>query len=228
MSSAPLSYWKAGQEDRETRIFISYRYDGDEALYDGVLAALTSQGHAIQDISLNKEDLLTGPRGGDRPKMEVQAEVAARIFTADLLIAPSRPAAGKSEWVTWEVALAAIGYGVPVLFVKEQDLTNNTWMVQEIRQLNLPHRVAERSTADIVRNAIDLIGGRPRWAVRQEEPDQTKRFRGPPQRVRDRVLAKFPYKPRLAAGPDAAPAGKGGLFGLFKGKPGGDADAPSS
>jgi hypothetical protein len=202
MSSVPLTYWTPGQEERQTRIFVSHRFGRDEALYDSVVDALRRQGHAIQDISLSDDRKVTGPRGGHLPRLEVQAEVAARIYTCDLLIAPSRPGTTRSEWVTWEVQLAAVGYGVPVLFVEEKDSRYHASLVSQIADLGLPHAVAGRTTAEIVRNAIALIGGRPQWDVRQSETDPTKRFRGPPQAARDSVLRRFPFQARLAA-PDA-------------------------
>ncbi|MFZ4121601.1 MAG: TIR domain-containing protein [Caulobacterales bacterium] len=197
MTSEPFVYWKPGDEERQIRVFISHRYDRDKQVYDDVLHALRAERHVVQDISLTAADKLTGPRGGPRPDLEIQAEIAARIYTSDLLIASSRPGTGTSEWLSWEVGLAAIGYGVPVLFVKEHDMTYQTKLVREIAGMGLPHRVAERRTDDIVRKAVELIDGRPDWGVRFEEEGPKVRFRGPTQTARDSVREKLPFTPRL-------------------------------
>ena len=196
MNTAPLWYWDPKRDGhRRWRIFISHRHQTDRALYDDVLQTLMRQGHAVQDMSLPENKTISGPKGGQLPAMEIQAQVAARIYTSDLLVAPSRPGATRSEWVTWEVQLAAVGYGVPVLFVREPDLTYNTSLVAEMAKLGLTHAVAERNTQDIVRKAVDLSPARPRWAMRLEEPDQGLAFRGPPQQARDKIMAQFPFQP---------------------------------
>jgi hypothetical protein len=114
MANAHLPFWN-GDEDREIRVFISHRFEADSVLYDEALAKLRSQGHAIQDMSLNVDTLIRGPNGGQRPLLEIKAQVAARIYTSDILMAPARPATTRSEWLSWEIELAAVGYGLPVL-----------------------------------------------------------------------------------------------------------------
>jgi hypothetical protein len=193
----PFQYWTPGSEDRAIRVFISHRYASDRALYDTVIDKLQRQGHAIQDLSLNEQQQLQGPNGGEVPEMSLQAVIAARIYSADLLIAPSRPRTSRSEWLVWEVQLAAISYGVPVLFVNEPGLVNQTRLVSEIARLGLPYAVCGQVSEEIVRKAIDLVKGRPDWAVRQEETDPSLRFRGPPPAARDTVMRQFPYTPRL-------------------------------
>ena len=198
-TTQPLVYWKPGEEERQIRVFISHRWGKDRDLYDNMLRTLRSQGHGIQDISLSEDLKMQGPRGGDLPRMEIQAEVAARIYTADLLIAPSRPAAGKSDWVTWEVQLAAVGYGVPILFVKESEARYNSSLVSQVAAIGVPHALAVRTTESVVRAAIELVNGRPVWGFREREPDPTIRYRGPLQTMRESVLRRFPLQPRLAA-----------------------------
>lgn len=219
MSSEAFSYWKpGGDEERQIRVFISHRWGGDRELYTRVLETLRSQGHAIQDISLSEELQMRGPRGGDLPKMEIQAEVAARIYTADLLIAPSKPAVSRSDWVTWEVQLAAVGYGVPILFVKEAEARYNSRLVSEVAAIGAPHALAVRTTESIVRAAIQLVNGRPVWGFREAEPDPTLRFRGPPRAVRDSVLKRFPLTPRLAALAQTPPPVKPSIWDRLTGK----------
>lgn len=197
MATAPFEYWQPGSEERQLRIFISHRFGKDQDLYDQVIRALESNGFSVQDMSLSVEQVMAGPRGGDLPKLNIQAEIAARIYTSDALIAPSRPAVTRSQWVSWEVQLAAIGYGLPILFVNERGQQRRTRLVSEVANLELPHSVSERSSQAIVEKLIKLINGRPTWAMRQDETDTNLRFRGPPAFARADVLKRFPFHPRL-------------------------------
>jgi len=213
-----LEYWSPGSEERQLRIFISHRYGKDETLYDGVIRAL-SDNFSVQDISLSANQYMAGPRGGELPKLEVQAEVAARIYTSDVLIAPSRVGASLSKWVTWEVQLAAVGYGVPILFVNERkDQKLKTSLVSQVRQLDLAHSVCNREVTEIARGVAGLVDARPTWAMRQEETDQHLRFRGPPLQARDEVLKRFPFQPRLAPTDDESPPQKRNLWRFFSGR----------
>jgi hypothetical protein len=196
MANAHLPFWN-GDEDREIRVFISHRFEADSVLYDEALAKLRSQGHAIQDMSLNVDTLIRGPNGGQRPLLEIKAQVAARIYTSDILMAPARPATTRSEWLSWEIELAAVGYGLPVLFIKEPELENNTRFIAEIRGLNLRHEVAERRPEDIVPKTIRLLGGRPSWKVRFDETESKRVFRGPPPEQLRQVMSVLPYLPRI-------------------------------
>jgi hypothetical protein len=198
MTSTPLSYWKPGSEERRLRIFISHRYEQDEALYTEVIAALNNQGFAVQDVSLSASHQMAGPRGGELPKLEIQAGIAARIYTSDILIAPSRVGVGRSEWVTWEVQLAAVGYAIPILFVDQgEDQQRRAALVSEVADLGLPHEVCNPVAQEIVPSVIKLVGGRPNWSVREKEDDKLIRYRGPPASARDDVLKKFPFEARL-------------------------------
>ncbi len=200
MSSKPLPFWKPGAEERKLRIFISHRYEHDDTLYSEVIAALNSQGFDVQDVSLSAAQQMAGPRGGELPKLKIQAEIAARIYTSDILIAPSRVGAGRSEWVTWEVQLAAIGYAIPILFVDQgEDQQRRNALVSEVADVGLPYAVCNPKAQEIVPNVIKLVGGRPYWAMRESEEDQLVRYRGPPASARDSVLKKIPFEARLAA-----------------------------
>lgn len=213
MTSTPLSYWKPGSEERKLRIFISHRYENDDELYEKVRSALNSQGFDVQDVSLSAKEQMAGPRGGDLPKLEIQANIAARIYTSDILIAPSRVGAGRSEWVTWEVQLAAIGYAIPILFVDHgEDQQRRTALVSEVASLGLPHAVCGRVAHEIVPNVIKLVGGRPDWTMRDREDDRVIRYRGPLPSARDDVLKKFPFEARLSAYEPAAPEPKKGFW----------------
>lgn len=217
MTTTPFSYWEpGGEEERKLRVFISHRYGSDKALYDEVLLALERSGFSVQDVSLSVEQVLAGPRGGQLPKLQVQAEIAARIYTSDIVIAPSRPAVTRSQWVTWEVQLAAIGYGIPILFVNQRNQQRSTKLVTEVASMNLSHRVCQPESSHIVRSIAELVGNtRPRWGVRQEESDGALQFRGPAMSALHEVMRKHPYRPRLAPIERPPPPPKRGFWELF-------------
>ena len=218
MEAAPFEYWTPGGEERQLRIFISHRYGHDEALYNGVIDALHREGFSVQDMSLSASQAMAGPRGGALPKLEVQAEVAARIYTSDVLIAPSRAGVSRSQWVTWEVQLAAIGYGIPILFVNQRNQQRKTSLVSQVDALGLPYAACNPVTWEIARNVAQLVDTRPNWAMRQDEPENTIRFRGPPPAARNDVLRKFPFQPRLAPPAPLSPPPKRSLWSLISGR----------
>ncbi len=217
MTTAPFEYWQPGSEERQLRIFISHRFGKDQALFDQVIRALESNGFSVQDMSLSAVQAMSGPRGGDLPKLTIQAEIAARIYTSDVLIAPSGAGVTKSDWVSWEVQLAAIGYGLPILFVSEKSQQRRTRWVSEVADLELPHAICERNSQAIVENLIRLLNGRPHWAMRQEETDAKIRFRGPPAFARSDVLKRFPFQPRLPPRPLDEPTSRRGFWSFLGG-----------
>jgi hypothetical protein len=215
MTSTPLSYWKPGDEERRLRVFISHRHDRDEKLYGEVIEALNREGFAVQDMSLPASQVMRGPRGGKKPKLEIQAEIAARIYTSDVVIAPSSAGVSKSEWVTWEVQLASVGYGIPVLFINQKDQKYSTYLLSQVEDLGLDCASCKPLTHEIVSNIIRLAKGRPNWGMRQEEPDNLIRYRGPPVVARNEVLKKFPFQPRLSAPPEPIPPPKRSTWPKF-------------
>lgn len=198
MTTTPFRYWEPSDGERQLRVFISHRYGDDEELYNKVLADLTRNGFAVQDLSLSVQQMRRGPRGGRLSELEIQSEVAARIYTSDIVIAPSRPGVSRSQWVTWEVRLAAIAYSIPILFVNQRGQQRSTQLVADVGALELPHAVCEPVIENISRKVAELVSTRPRWGMRQEEPDASIRFRGPTIAARNNVLAKFPMKSRFA------------------------------
>ena len=218
MTTAPLTYWTPGSEERRLRIFISHRFGHDEALYYEVISSLNRSGFSVQDMSLSAKQIMAGPKGGALPKLEIQAQVAARIYTSDVMIAPSAAGVSRSDWVTWEVQLAAVGYSIPILFVNKRGQKLKTSLVKQVEALELAHAVCDPDASKITANVIRLVEGRPYWAMRQEETDQTIRFRGPPRSARDNVLRKFPFQPRLVDPDPLPPPPKRGFWGFLSGR----------
>jgi hypothetical protein len=219
MTSVPLQYWEPGSEERRLRIFISHRYGDDERLYNETINALYRNGFAVQDVSLPASQFMSGPRGGRLPKLEIQSEIAARIYTADIMIAPSRVATSRSQWVSWEVQLAAIGYGIPILFVSERGQRRSTRLVTEVADLNLPHEACDPEAHEIARSVAELVSPWPKAGMRQMEEDASIKFRGPPSTALAEVLKKHPFEPRLTPPPGYVPnPSKPGFWGWLNGK----------
>jgi len=206
MTTTPFTYWTPADGERQLRVFISHRYGDDQAFYDQVIADLGRNGFAVQDMSLSMDQLRRGPRGGRVSELEIQAEVAARIYTSDVVIAPSRPGVSRSHWVTWEVRLAAVAYSIPILFVNQKNQQRSTQLVADVGDLDLPHAVCEPVIADISRSVAQLVSTRPTWAMRQDEPDPVFQFRGPTASARSNVLTKFPLRSRFAPVEQTEPA----------------------
>lgn len=202
-TTLPLPFWKQSDgEERQLRVFISHRYGDDKPFYDGVITALNRAGFSVQDMSLTEDKQKKGPRGGRLPDLTIQAEIAARIYTSDVFIAPSAVAVAWSPWLTWEVQTATIGYGVPALFVNKLGQKKKAQLVTDVAKLGLPCRVCERETRQIVSSVAELVTTRPTWAVRLRETDPNLRFRGPPDAVLTAIMAQTPYLARL---PDPEP-----------------------
>jgi hypothetical protein len=218
-TTTPLEYWKPGSEERCLRIFVSHRWDKDDALYSDVMDVLRRQGFAVQDMSLSAKQVMKGPRGGELPKLTIQSEIAARIYTSDILIAPSRPASSRSQWVTWEVQLALVGYGIPVLFVNFTDQQRKTRLVSEAEAIGAKHGVCDPTSTQIARGVAELVG-HPTWGVRRDEGESAIRYRGPLASQCDDVMLRFPFRARLADFDPPPPPPKRGLWDVITGRRG--------
>jgi hypothetical protein len=195
MGSPGFEYWQPGYEERRLRIFFSHRHEQDHALYDQVMRALEENGVSAQDVSCPASQAMSGPRGSELPGVIVQAEIAARIYTSDLVIVASH-AVSHSHWVRWEVELAAIAYGLPILFVTDNSHPRRERLVSDLATLELSHAACDANPQSVVVNVLRLINSTPNWSMRQEETDANIRFRGPPASARTAVLRKFPFLPR--------------------------------
>jgi len=214
-TTTPLQYWQPGAEERQLRVFISHRYDKDETLYDSVIEALNRQGFSVQDLSLTKDKQKKGPRGGKLPTLAIQAEIAARIYSSDVFIAPSGVAVSWSPWLTWEIQTATVNYGVPAIFVGKPDQKYNAQLVSDMGKVGLASRICDRNAREIVSSISELVTTRPKWAVRTSETDPNLRFRGPTRIALDAVMTQTPYHPRLADYAPPVAVKKRRIFGMF-------------
>lgn len=117
---------------RYLRVFFSHRWQEDGYLHK--LLAAEFENFQIEDMSLSEERRMLGARGGMVDEVKIKREIAARIYASDILIAPSTKAAIKSrrikadkeyveietDWISWEIQIAAICFNIPVLFVDER------------------------------------------------------------------------------------------------------------
>lgn len=214
-TTMPLQYWQPGAEERQLRVFISHRWGDDRALYTEVIQALNQQGFSVQDMSLTEDKQKKGPKGGKLPELTIQAEIAARIYTSDVFVAPSRVAVAWSPWLTWEVQLATVGYGIPALFVSAREQKKQAQLVSDVAKLGLPHRVCLRDTRQIVSSISELVSTRPKYAVRIEELDPNYRFRGPTRSMLDSIMTREPYSARFKDYAPPVVEKKRGIFGIF-------------
>jgi hypothetical protein len=194
-----LRYWSPG-ENRRLRLFFSHRWDRDSELYEGAIRSLANNPlvGTVQDLSVPRDGRIQGPRGGSVGEHVLLREIACRIYTSDLMIAPSRPGAGNNEWVSWEVETAALCYSIPVLFVREPDAVNNAQLVSGLRSAGARVDVCGRSAAEIAFSAVKLLMIPKNRGVIEAPASGGPEYRGPLESALDNVLKTHPYQPTLA------------------------------
>jgi len=115
--------------NRRLRVFVSHRWKEDGELHR--ILRTDFENFQIEDMSLSEDRRMLGARGGMVDEIRIKRELAARIYASDILIAPSTKAALKprkvrsegeyveieTDWISWEIQIAAICFNIPVLFV---------------------------------------------------------------------------------------------------------------
>ena len=191
-----FQYWEPGETYRRIRIFFSHRYGDDERLYEETLERLRLTGYAVQDLSLTEDQKIQGPRAGKVSELRISREISARIYSSDILIAPSSKAIAGSDWISWEIELASICYNVPVLFVdRRPDVKRRTSLLSELRDAGAKVDCAEPNALSIA-NSLARLAGSSYRAVSFEEADERSLFRGPLRPTLHQVMKRFPYQPR--------------------------------
>jgi hypothetical protein len=192
-----LEYWKPGKSYRMLRVFMSHRWVAeDQKLYGDVFTELGKMGLKYQDMSLDRSRKIQGPRGGDVNDFELSRLIAARIFSSDIVIAPSRRGAGQSDWIAWEVELAAIAYSLPVLFVDhDHDVQRRNFLVSSLKAAGATFDVAEPSPYAIAGKAMRLVNPDIFAGVRMPESyERTEIYRGPLQSALTEIMLQYPYQ----------------------------------
>lgn len=148
---------------RPIGVFVSHRWEYDRETRD-LLAEFNHapSGIRIEDHSLPKEERITSPRGKNVADIRVKAEIARRMRMADVVVAPSIAMRNPSDWVMWELELAALGMQKPILFVDHvQDLKLPTRLIAALRREGA--RVARarwtsNRTVDLTRALYRVLG----------------------------------------------------------------------
>jgi hypothetical protein len=198
MTSGPeqarLEYWKEG-ERRKLRVFMSHRWDTDDAdLYGKIFKHLGEQGFSVQDLSLAQDQKVSGPRGGSVADMKISREIAARIYSSDILLVPSRVGAGLSDWIKWEVELASIAYDIPVLLIDHTNDIQRRSFVAELNAINARFEVVGAQALEIAYAVATLVFP-PYQAVEVKATAPTRLYRGPRPQILHDVMNRFPYEP---------------------------------
>jgi hypothetical protein len=191
---ARLEYWTEG-ERRKLRVFMSHRWDTDDAeLYETVIKHLGEQGYSVQDLSLAQGQKVSGPRGGSVAEMEISREIAARIYSSDILLVPSRVGAGLNDWIKWEVELAAVAYDIPVLLIDHTNDIHRRSFVAELRAINARFEVVGAQALQIAYAVAKLVFP-PFQSVEMKATTPTRLYRGPRPQILHDVMNRFPYEP---------------------------------
>ncbi|GEM_PF-5837709 len=177
---------ESSMQRRSLRVFVSHRYEKDADLHD--FFATKFDGFEIQDLSLDASKALQSPRSGSIDELTIKQEIAARIFQADIVIAPSNVKAGRSRWIPWEIETAAICYNIPVLFVDRRDnVQRRNHLYNRLKKLGA--KVAKSTTSpEQVLTAISMIFDESILDYRdvQSEMEETRLNREP--RLSNRIL----------------------------------------
>jgi hypothetical protein len=191
---ARLEYWREG-ERRKLRVFMSHRWDTEDTeLYEAVIKRLREQGYSVQDLSLAQGQKVSGPRGGSVAGMTISREIAARIYSSDILLVPSRVGAGLSDWIVWEVELASIAYDIPVLLIDHSNDMQRRSFVAQLKAINARFEVVGPQALEIAFAVANLVFD-PHQAVETKATAPTRLYRGPQQQILDQVMVHFPYEP---------------------------------
>lgn len=115
----PVSELDEAVSAQRTQIFVSHRYDEDQAFLAEVRDRLEDH-VVIDDDSLTREQMLAGPRGGRAPDFSVKKEICERIRRSDIVLCRNTPSIINNDWISWEIDTAAIALRKPILFVDDR------------------------------------------------------------------------------------------------------------
>lgn len=142
-SFQPHTIAEAGQM-RQLRVFISHRWGQHRGLYERTTSELRASFGAFQDLSIPEGKGIFGPRGGYLEDFDIKSQMAARIFSSDLVICPSRVSmgTGAKSSTAYEIELAAVAYSVPIIFLRETNQIRHVRFLKQAKKLKLQHIVA--------------------------------------------------------------------------------------
>ena len=182
---------------RQLRIFISHRHDRHESIYTLALEQMKDHFGELQDLSVPEDAQIKGPRGGFLNDIDMRTRLTARIYSSDILIAPSTVAVGISEWTSFEIELAAFAFSLPILFVKEPDQQKNAALASYVME-NCDRCMEVEMMEDSIADAVIQLMARekPKSQVDVGQfTDELRDRRTPFSGALDDVMSEFPYLP---------------------------------
>lgn len=146
---------------RKPRIFVSHIWDRHEGFVDKTIETIRSRYADVQDLSVRVSAPESDLGAPTLKSFVLKSRVAARIFSSDLLIAPIGSEVSYSEWVKYEIELAAVAYSIPVILVDSRDIVRRTSLRNELRDVSDTFLVANGDDDDdLIACVAKLI---PRW-----------------------------------------------------------------
>lgn len=130
----------------ELKIFVSHRWGLDRDLYDfvSVFEGRVS-GVGIRNLSIPAEKRITNVHGRDVTTIKLKAEISKLMAEADVIVTSSVAMRNVSDWVMWELELAAFGLSKPILFVDHREnLQLPTRLISDFRGFGVEVYRAQR------------------------------------------------------------------------------------
>ncbi|HVZ99983.1 MAG TPA: hypothetical protein VG841_06685 [Caulobacterales bacterium] len=184
--------WRPGQ-GRRVRLFFLERWGREEALYADVIVELTKMGFSIEDLSLAKGRAAFAEDGEEAG---MRGEMAARIYSSDVLIAPLKHFSGPRDWAAWSVELAGLCYSVPVMLVElEEHAERRRKLVRPLQAVNARCDVARPQAFDIAFAIARLLQRSPHQAIPDRAGDSRTLYRGPQRSALSEVMRLHPHRP---------------------------------
>lgn len=143
---------------RKPRIFISRRFGDHDEFYENTVRCLQDKFADFQNLSIPQDELETGVRGGQLDPFRLKSRIAARLYTCDLVIAPTSKSMSYSEFVEFEIALAALAYSIPIVFVVLDNERQQSRQRLLIEHVGIKSEVVDGIGDSLVESVKRLIG----------------------------------------------------------------------
>lgn len=179
---------------RRLRVFISHRWEQHKADYREVQKQLSEKFGKVQDLSITSDRQLKGPRGGNLEQLQLMSEMAARIFSSDIIISPSNVGMGRSRHTQFEIQTAAVAYSVPIIFLRQRGQIRSAAFVRQAERLGIRHSVADFENGELI-SAVQSFVTKDTLLKRVPVERLATEFahRGPDPSTLHSVLTNHPY-----------------------------------
>ena len=179
---------------RRLRIFISHRWNQHAKVYKEIERELVEVFGEIQNLSIPEDKRLEGPNGKYLADYKLKSEMAARIYTSDIILSPSNVGMGTNVNTRYEVEMAAVAYSVPIIFIKLPNQIRSASFVRRAKEIGIEHQIAHLGTGEIaaeVRRYVDHKVLTTQFPIEKAIDGFSQR--GPKHEVLDGVLRQEPY-----------------------------------